>query len=48
MPHLFTNRPRMHDLTASSADLRAQFRWETINAVAYKLGGLVFITMPLS
>jgi len=43
MPHLFTNRPRMHDLTASSADLRAQFRWETINAVAYKLGGLVFI-----
>ena len=43
MPHLFTNRPRPHDLTASSADIRAQFRWETINAVAYKLGGLVFI-----
>jgi hypothetical protein len=43
MPHLFTNRPRLHDLTASSADIRAQFRWETINAVAYKLGGLVFI-----
>jgi len=34
---------RLHDLTASSADVRAQFRWETINAVAYKLGGLVFI-----
>jgi len=43
MPHLFTNRPRLHDLTASSADIRAQFCWETINAVAYKLGGLVFI-----
>jgi len=43
MPHLFTNRPRLHDLTASSADIRAQFRWETINAVAYKLGGVVFI-----
>ena len=34
---------RLHDLTASSADVRAQFRWETINAIAYKLGGLVFI-----
>jgi hypothetical protein len=33
----------MHDLTASSTDLGAQFPWETINAVAYKLGGLVFI-----
>jgi hypothetical protein len=43
MPHLFSNRVRLHDLTAPSADLRAQFRWETINAVAYKLGGLVFI-----
>jgi hypothetical protein len=43
MPHLFTHRPRLHDLTASSADARAKFRWETINAVAYKLGGLVLI-----
>jgi hypothetical protein len=43
MPHLFTNRPRLHDLTAASTDLRAQFRWETINAVAYKLGGFVFV-----
>ena len=43
MPHLFTNRPRLHDLTRDSADLRAQFRWETINAVFYKIGGLVFI-----
>jgi hypothetical protein len=31
MPHLFTNRPRLHDLNASS---RAQFRCEAINAVA--------------
>jgi len=43
MPHMFSNRPRLHDLTADRSDLRAQFRWETINAVAYKLGGLVFI-----
>ncbi len=42
MPHMFTNRPRLHDLTRDSADLRAQFRWETINAVSYKIGGLVF------
>ena len=43
MPHLFVNRPRLHDLTSSSADVRAQFRWETINAVFYKIGGVVFI-----
>ena len=43
MPHLFVNRPRLHDLTSGSADLRAQFRWETINAVLYKIGGVVFI-----
>jgi hypothetical protein len=43
VPHLFTNRPWLHDLTAASTDLQAQFRWETINAVAYKLGGLVFV-----
>jgi hypothetical protein len=43
MPHLFTNRPRLHNLTKDSHELRAQFRWETINAVLYKVGGLVFI-----
>jgi len=43
MPHLFTNRPRIHDLTRDRSELRAQFRWETINAVVYKAGGLVFI-----
>lgn len=43
MPHLFVNRPRLHDLTSTSDDLRAQFRWETINAVLYKIGGVVFI-----
>jgi hypothetical protein len=40
---MFVNRPRLHDLTSGSADLRAQFRWETINAVLYKIGGAVFI-----
>lgn len=43
MPHVFSNRPRLHDLTAPRPDLRAQFRWETINAISYKIGGLVFI-----
>lgn len=43
MPHHFVNRPRLHALTSGSADLRAQFRWETINAAFYKAGGVVFI-----
>jgi hypothetical protein len=43
MPHLFVNRPRLLDLTKGAADLHAQFRWETINAILYKIGGLVFI-----
>jgi hypothetical protein len=40
---MFINRPRLHDLTKDHEDLKAQFRWETINAVLYKIGGLVFI-----
>jgi len=40
---LFVNRPRLHDLTRGSSELRAQFRWETINAVVYKVGGVVFV-----
>jgi hypothetical protein len=43
MPHMFTNRPRIHDLTKDWSDIRAQFRWETINAVVYKFGGLTFV-----
>ncbi|AOS97846.1 hypothetical protein AUP74_02444 [Microbulbifer aggregans] len=43
MPHLFVNRPRLYDLTRGSTELKAQFRWETINAVLYKIGGIVFI-----
>ncbi|MEE4161632.1 MAG: YrhK family protein [Woeseiaceae bacterium] len=44
MPHLFVNRPRLHDLfSEDDSDLRRQFRWETLNAVVYKLGGLVFV-----
>jgi len=43
MPHLISERPRLLDLTKGRNDLRAQFRWETINAVFYKLGGLTFV-----
>jgi len=43
MPHLFVNRVRLHNLTGDDRNLRRQFRWETINAVVYKLGGLLFI-----
>ena len=43
MPHLFVNRCRLHNLTRGREDLRAQFRWETINAVFYVIGGMAFI-----
>ncbi len=43
MPHLFVNRPRVYNLINTDANLRDQFRWETFNAIAYKLGGAVFI-----
>jgi hypothetical protein len=40
---MIVNRPRLHNLIKDGADVRAQFRWETINAVLYKIGGIVFI-----
>ncbi len=43
MPHMFVNRPRLHNLTKGHQDLKAQFRWETINAIFYKIGGILFI-----
>lgn len=42
MPHLFTNRPRCHDLFNKNAGPRDHFRWETINTAAYLLGGFIF------
>ena len=43
MPHLFVNRHRLHDLTNAHPELGNHFRWETINAVLYKIGGLMFV-----
>ncbi len=42
MPHIFINRPRIYKLTRDRSDLKAQFRWETINAIRYKVGGIIF------
>ncbi|MEJ8571136.1 YrhK family protein [Microbaculum marinum] len=43
MPHLIANRPRLYSLAKEGPDARGQFRWETINAMTYKLGGVVFV-----
>jgi hypothetical protein len=43
MPHLFVNRPRLHDLTSAHPGPSDHFRWESINAVLYKVGGVVFM-----
>ncbi len=43
MPHLFVNRLRMHDLTGFDPGLRKHFFWETVNAIVYKIGGVIFI-----
>ena len=43
MPHLFTNRPRVHNPSRDRNDLHNHFRWETVNAMLYLAGGIVFI-----
>ncbi|WP_129142154.1 YrhK family protein [Modicisalibacter coralii] len=43
MPHLFTNRAKLSDLTRETPDPRDDFRWETANAILYKIGGFLFI-----
>jgi hypothetical protein len=43
MPHIFVNRPRMHDLIRTRPEPRDHFRWESINALLYKVGGLMFM-----
>jgi len=40
---MFINLHRLHDLTRGREDLKSQFRWETINAVFYKIGRFLFI-----
>ena len=47
MPHLFVNRYWLHDLTSDHPEVGHHFRWETINAVLYKIGGLTFVTGSL-
>lgn len=43
MPHLIANRPRLYEPSEGRRGGHVPFRWETINAVAYKLGGFIFL-----
>ena len=43
MPHLFTNRIRQYRLDKSFAEAHKGFKWESINAIVYCLGGFIFI-----
>ena len=43
MPHLFTNRKRRFYLKSDAVNARLHNQWESINAIIYCLGGLVFI-----
>lgn len=43
MPHLFITRHRLHNLTSAHLQEGNHFRWETINAILYKIGGLLFV-----
>jgi len=43
MPHLFTNRPRQHNLFSRLPAGHRHFSWEVLNAILYLIGGLTFI-----
>jgi hypothetical protein len=36
---MFINRHRIYNLTEGRRDLKAQFRWETINAASFRKRG---------
>ena len=44
MPHLFTNRPRQHNLLSDEPAGSKHFNWESFNSVLYLLGGLTFVS----
>lgn len=43
MPHLITHRPRLSAIASKHLTTPAHFAWETVNAIVYKIGGLIFI-----
>lgn len=43
MPHLITHRPRLSAVASKRLVTPAHFAWETVNAIVYKVGGLIFI-----
>lgn len=47
MPHMMTSRPRLYSPMHKKENRDAHLRWETINALTYKLGGLGFIVASI-
>lgn len=43
MPHLMTNRARRYNLMSNDPAGHLHFAWESVNAILYLLGGLMFI-----
>jgi len=43
MPHLFTNRPRQHNLLSQKPAGAQHFKGESINAFLYLVGSIIFI-----
>jgi uncharacterized metal-binding protein len=43
MPHVFTNRSRKYAIGVHEDKLTAHHTWETINVIAYEIGGLIFV-----
>jgi len=43
MPHLVTHRPRLSAVASRHLITPAHFAWETVNAIVYKIGGLIFV-----
>merc|ERR1719410_2566635 len=43
MPHLFLQRKRLTNFIAGVEDIDQHFQWEKFGAVAYVIGGIIFI-----
>ncbi|WP_293618002.1 hypothetical protein [Salinisphaera sp.] len=48
MPHLFTNRPRAGRHYGNVDEIDLGQIWETKNSLLYELGGVLFISGPVS
>src|SRR5690625_4295364 len=43
MPHLVTHRPRVSNIASKDENASSHKLLETVNAICYELGGLVFV-----